>query len=40
MHADRIFVIHGGCVAEEGTHEELVALNGRYKKICKIQNIL
>lgn len=28
--ADRIVVLHGGQVAEVGSHEELLALKGRY----------
>ncbi|XP_049836069.1 multidrug resistance protein homolog 49-like [Schistocerca gregaria] len=31
--ADRIIVLSGGCVVEEGTHSELIALNGYYSKL-------
>ncbi|KAK3687912.1 hypothetical protein B0T22DRAFT_498173 [Podospora appendiculata] len=29
-HADQIFVLHGGTAVEMGTHDELLALKGRY----------
>jgi ATP-binding cassette subfamily B protein len=32
-YADRIFVIDGGRVAEEGTHDELIAAGGRYRRL-------
>jgi ATP-binding cassette subfamily B protein len=28
--ADRIFVLHGGQIAEVGSHDELLARHGRY----------
>ncbi len=31
--ADQILVIDEGCVVERGNHEELLALNGRYKQL-------
>ncbi|WP_327733455.1 ABC transporter ATP-binding protein/permease [Streptomyces nojiriensis] len=31
--ADSILVMHNGAVAEEGTHEELLALGGRYTEL-------
>ncbi|TXR52048.1 ABC transporter ATP-binding protein [Reinekea thalattae] len=33
MNADLIHVMHEGQVVESGTHEELMALNGQYKKL-------
>jgi len=35
--ADRIFVLKGGLVAEQGTHAELVALDGLYAELYRIQ---
>ena len=29
-HADQILVMDQGVLVEQGTHEELIALNGRY----------
>ena len=37
MQADDIVVLNDGRVAEEGTHEELMALGGIYSRICEIQ---
>jgi hypothetical protein len=40
-HADQIIVLHAGSVAERGTHQELLALNGRYaamwEKHCRAE---
>jgi len=36
-HADKILVIRDGRVAEQGTHEELMAGNGGYKKLYEMQ---
>jgi ATP-binding cassette subfamily B protein len=35
--ADRIVLIEGGRILEEGTHEELLALNGSYAKLYHTQ---
>ena len=35
--ADQIVVLKGGVVAEHGTHEELVGLNGIYAELYRIQ---
>ncbi|WP_026490999.1 ABC transporter ATP-binding protein [Butyrivibrio sp. XPD2002] len=37
MHADHIIVLSHGKVAEEGTHEELLAKSGLYRRIYDIQ---
>ena len=36
--ADRILVMHQGQIAEQGSHTELLALNGRYAKMWAMQN--
>lgn len=35
--ADRIAVLAGGRVIEEGTHDELVARGGRYRRLFDLQ---
>jgi ABC-type multidrug transport system fused ATPase/permease subunit len=35
--ADKIIVLKGGVVAEEGTHDQLLALNGVYAELHRIQ---
>lgn len=38
-HADRIFVLEDGRVVEQGTHEELRRLGGRYDGMCLAQTL-
>ena len=35
---DRVLLLEGGGIAEEGTHEELLALGGRYAQLFEIQS--
>ncbi len=35
---DRILLLENGRIAEEGTHRELIAANGRYKELFEIQS--
>ncbi len=37
-HADRIIVLSQGQIAEDGTHDELLKLNGTYADLWKIQS--
>jgi ATP-binding cassette, subfamily B, bacterial len=35
--AQRIYVLDGGVITEQGSHDELVAANGTYAKMYKLQ---
>ena len=37
LKADRILVVTGGVIAEEGTHDELLAMNGVYRELYETQ---
>lgn len=39
-HADRIAVLEGGALAQYGTHEELLALEGFYSEIARLQALV
>lgn len=36
--ADRIYVLHQGVVAEQGSHDELTARDGRYSELFRLQS--
>ena len=36
--ADGIYVMHEGVIVEQGTHSELIALNGYYNRLCEMQS--
>ena len=38
--ANRILVVENGRIAEEGTHEQLLAKNGEYARLYRVQNAL
>jgi len=39
QHADNIVVLNEGQIAEQGTHSELLAKNGAYKKLVQLQEL-
>ncbi len=38
--ADRIVLLHNGCVAEEGTYDELVAMNGQFARLSRLYHTM
>ena len=38
-HADEICVLHEGRIVERGKHDELLAIDGYYKKLCDMQQM-
>ncbi|WP_432358967.1 ABC transporter ATP-binding protein [Sporosarcina sp. UB5] len=39
QHAHKIIVMHEGTIVEAGTHEELIALDGKYKEMYDLQQL-
>jgi ATP-binding cassette subfamily B protein len=38
MHADEILFVEDGRVVERGTHDELIALGGKYQHLYELQS--
>ena len=39
INADEIIVLSQGEIVERGNHQQLLTLNGQYKKLCDMQNL-
>ncbi len=39
VRANKIIVMHHGCVAEHGTHQQLLAMDGHYAKLYRVQQL-
>ena len=37
MHKERIVVLENGCIAEEGTHDQLMARGRQYAEMFELQ---
>ena len=38
QHADEIIVLNAGQIVQRGTHQDLIAVDGIYKKLCEMQS--
>ena len=38
QHADEIIVLNAGQIVQRGTHHDLIAVEGIYKKLCEMQS--